>query len=234
MKRAPGERNPCAITVYVGDLADEILAEAARMDRTPSWVLQRAWRMAREEIGRMPAPERMDTKRTTDEARRMTMATKNDPGKFDYANAEPDEPMFVLLGRDKDAPALVRAWADQREDDGESAEKVAEARACAASMEAFWAARVERKAQGLAFKAFCNDYEVVAARTEDEARETLRTTCLGYEVEDLDGEGWTILPNEKELRSEEDPRSVETVGSFLAQRLAESGGKPVHLWSCAQ
>ena len=29
------------------------------------------------------------------------MATKNNPGKFDcYTNAEPDEPMFILLGRD--------------------------------------------------------------------------------------------------------------------------------------
>ena len=37
------------------------------------------------------------------------MGTKNNPGVFDcYANAEPDEPMFVLLGRDKDAATLVR------------------------------------------------------------------------------------------------------------------------------
>lgn len=36
------------------------------------------------------------------------MGTKNNPGAFDcYANAEPDEPMFVLLGRDKHAPAPV-------------------------------------------------------------------------------------------------------------------------------
>jgi hypothetical protein len=29
------------------------------------------------------------------------MGTKNQPGKFDtcYANADPDEPMFVLLGK---------------------------------------------------------------------------------------------------------------------------------------
>lgn len=37
------------------------------------------------------------------------MGTKNNPGTFDcYANAAPDEPMFVLLGRDKHAPLLVR------------------------------------------------------------------------------------------------------------------------------
>jgi hypothetical protein len=39
------------------------------------------------------------------------MGTKNNPGAFDcYANAEPDEPMFVLLARDEKAPAIVRAW----------------------------------------------------------------------------------------------------------------------------
>lgn len=40
------------------------------------------------------------------------MGTKNNPGEFDcYANAEPDEPMFVLLGRDSLAPELVARWA---------------------------------------------------------------------------------------------------------------------------
>jgi hypothetical protein len=64
------------------------------------------------------------------------MATKNKPGKFDcYENAHPDEPMFVLLGRDKNAPALVREWAKQRREAGEDPEKVAEAEACADAME---------------------------------------------------------------------------------------------------
>lgn len=66
------------------------------------------------------------------------MGTKLKPGKFDcYANAEPDEPMFVLLGRDPLAPLLVELWADVRANlvkaEGE-AEKVAEARSCAKSM----------------------------------------------------------------------------------------------------
>lgn len=40
------------------------------------------------------------------------MGTKQDPGKFDcYKNAEPDEPMFILLARDPLAPILVEAWA---------------------------------------------------------------------------------------------------------------------------
>ena len=64
------------------------------------------------------------------------MGTKNNPGKFDcYANAGPDEPMFVLLGRDPMAPELVRAWADWREGEGEDPGIVEEARECAEVME---------------------------------------------------------------------------------------------------
>lgn len=63
------------------------------------------------------------------------MGTKNNPGAFDcYANAEPDEPMFVLLGRDKHAAALVFLWAAMRELDGEDPAKVDEATNCANSM----------------------------------------------------------------------------------------------------
>lgn len=55
--------------------------------------------------------------------------TKNNPGKYDcYANAEPDEPMFVLLARDRHAPALVALWAVLRELDDKDQEKVKEAR----------------------------------------------------------------------------------------------------------
>lgn len=43
------------------------------------------------------------------------MATKNKPGRYDcYANAEPDEPMFVLLARDDLAPYVIRIWAALR------------------------------------------------------------------------------------------------------------------------
>jgi hypothetical protein len=43
------------------------------------------------------------------------MGTKTNPGAFDcYENAEPDEPMFVLLARDGTAGDLVRKWADVR------------------------------------------------------------------------------------------------------------------------
>src|SRR5689334_7475358 len=63
------------------------------------------------------------------------MGTKNNPGRYDcYANAEPDEPMFILLGRDARAPALVEEWAQLAELRGDDPEKVAEARQCARAM----------------------------------------------------------------------------------------------------
>jgi hypothetical protein len=68
-------------------------------------------------------------------AREVVMGTKNNPGDFDcYANADPDEPMFILLGRDPFAPALVDEWAASRAVDGESLAKVNEAFACASAM----------------------------------------------------------------------------------------------------
>ncbi len=63
------------------------------------------------------------------------MATKSNPGKFDcYEKAEPDEPMFVLLARDKHAPCLVWLWSVLRELDQENPEKVKEARQCVVDM----------------------------------------------------------------------------------------------------
>jgi len=63
------------------------------------------------------------------------MGTKNKPGDFDcYTNAEPDEPMFILLGRDPLAPSLVFDWANRREQTRGPSAKVEEARACAQAM----------------------------------------------------------------------------------------------------
>jgi hypothetical protein len=76
------------------------------------------------------------------------MATKQNPGPYDfYANALPDEPMFVLLARDPRAPALVEGWAEQRKTDIERGSRpksdmamVHEARACGADMRLWRAA----------------------------------------------------------------------------------------------
>lgn len=69
------------------------------------------------------------------------MGTKNNPGTYDcYDNAEPDEPMFILLARDLSAPGLVMQWAAYREAQGADPAKVAEARECAAAMRRWRAA----------------------------------------------------------------------------------------------
>ena len=64
------------------------------------------------------------------------MGTKNDPGAFDcYANAAPDEPMFILLGRDPVASCVVEFWVLMRcAIDKHEPEKLEEARACATKM----------------------------------------------------------------------------------------------------
>jgi hypothetical protein len=63
------------------------------------------------------------------------MGTKNNPGAYDcYAKLLPDEPHFVLMGRDKHAPAVIKMWAQLRIDDGEDPAKVAEALTCVGAM----------------------------------------------------------------------------------------------------
>jgi hypothetical protein len=71
------------------------------------------------------------------------MATKNNPGAYDcYANAFPDEPMFVLLARDRTAPSTVRYWVQQRQMEGKTDQaKLDEALACADAMEAWQCSR---------------------------------------------------------------------------------------------
>jgi hypothetical protein len=81
------------------------------------------------------------------------MGTKTDPGPFNcLAAAEPDEPIFILLGRDAHAHAAVRKWADDREafiktgaKPVEDMHRVWEARECADKMEAFHIARAAKK-----------------------------------------------------------------------------------------
>lgn len=73
----------------------------------------------------------------------MKMGTKLQPGKYDcYKNALPDEPMFTLLGRDPQAPAVIRQWVYQRrtlitmgDKPPSDNEMLDEAMSCAADME---------------------------------------------------------------------------------------------------
>lgn len=63
------------------------------------------------------------------------MGTKANPSPYDcYAKAEPDEPMFILLARDRAAPHLIRKWARWSKNAGTDPAKIAEARKCADDM----------------------------------------------------------------------------------------------------
>lgn len=102
------------------------------------------------------------------------MGTKNNPGDFDcYANAKPDEPMFILLGRDRNAPSLVDLWANQREIDNEDPAKVQEARDCANAMRR-WAG-VERPVLALRLTRLCAelDTELEESTISDQAKNIL-------------------------------------------------------------
>lgn len=67
------------------------------------------------------------------------MGTIRNPGKFDcLAKAFPHEPMFTLLGRDPDAPMLIRLWANLRRRMGEDPAKCTEAENLAHAMEIYW------------------------------------------------------------------------------------------------
>lgn len=70
------------------------------------------------------------------------MSSKTNPGAFDcFAAAEPDEEMFILLGRDPWAGSFVRRWIDLRTLNGERADKLEEAKACADRLDA-WAVKL--------------------------------------------------------------------------------------------
>lgn len=89
------------------------------------------------------------------------MGTKNNPGAFDcYANADPDEPMFILLARDKHAPALVWIWAALRELDSEDPAKVQEARECVVAMMT-WAVDHGRKTAGFGQALLAGQLELI-------------------------------------------------------------------------
>ena len=91
------------------------------------------------------------------------MGTKNNPGAFDYYQvAEPDEPMLVLLGRDKHAPTLVWLWSVLRELDGEDPIKVKEAQRIVLAM-IEWASKHGRKCVGLGQSALAAVLELIRA-----------------------------------------------------------------------
>ncbi len=88
--------------------------------------------------------------RTQPKREDFEMGTKNNPGSYDcYANAHPDEPMFVLLGRDPIGGALVRLWAEARETLKPGDKKIGEAQECAASMDEWCLRTASREVHGV-------------------------------------------------------------------------------------
>lgn len=54
-KKPSRKSDPRKVSVYLPEsMREEILAEGKRQDRSLSWLLQKAWRRAREEIQRLP------------------------------------------------------------------------------------------------------------------------------------------------------------------------------------
>lgn len=80
------------------------------------------------------------------------MGTKTNPGAFDcYANAKPDEPMFILLGRDTLGAWLVRIWVYMRIAMGKNTRsdpEIVEALQCADQMEQ-WCRALDKKPVGM-------------------------------------------------------------------------------------
>lgn len=91
------------------------------------------------------------------------MGTKANPGAFDcHGKAEPDEPVFTLLGRDRHGPTLVWLWSVLRELDGEDPAVVAEARVCASEMIAY-ATQKGRPVAGIGTSALAAVLELIRA-----------------------------------------------------------------------
>ena len=67
------------------------------------------------------------------------MSTKNNPGPFGdcYLKAEPNEPVFTLLGRDPTAAIVITFWRKLRVELGKDGEQVDQAADIARDMEAY-------------------------------------------------------------------------------------------------
>jgi hypothetical protein len=99
------------------------------------------------------------------------MSTKQNPGKFDcYSNAEPDEPMFVLLARDPAAPLMVLLWSRIREKYQDKSKKflndnskIQEARDCADEMRKWMADNRPDKNYDVMETAFADVISEIAA-----------------------------------------------------------------------
>lgn len=144
------------------------------------------------------------------------MGTKNNPGEYDcYAAAEPNEPMFVLLGRDKHAPTLVWLWATLRELDGEDPMKVEEARDCCASMLEY-AKQNGRPVVGIGQAGIAAvaeliraaNYSVRAAPPDEDFKKLMRLFLCHTEFEQPEAEGEDAYSEENQERAYEESKQI--------------------------
>lgn len=123
------------------------------------------------------------------------MGTKNNPGKFDcHSRAEPDEPMFVLLGRDPTASLVVTFWRAVRAQlgkDGFESEKSLEAKQCAVAMEQW--ARSHGKDVDAAMSAF---ERVLTASLSERAAKMVRGLVRFAELRERDQPGGEVWDDE--------------------------------------
>lgn len=108
------------------------------------------------------------------------MSTKSNPGSFNcYDRAEPDEPLFTLLGRDPAASFAVALWVRVRTMMFGGSEQVAEAAGCSEQMRD-WALRLGKgealKSAYDAFRAAC--VEVARGEIQAEASELFKLVSL--------------------------------------------------------
>lgn len=116
------------------------------------------------------------------------MASKANPGAFDcYAAARPREPMFVLLGRDRHAPLLVRLWARARKLSGEDADKVEEALNCAEQMHGWLEAQGKELDYLSLFADLSEAYHAVTAYREKLASEEKEDDAIDEACKRLHG-----------------------------------------------
>jgi hypothetical protein len=128
------------------------------------------------------------------------MGTKTNPGQFDcYAKAEPDEPMFTLLARDKHAPTLIWLWSVLRELDEEDAAKVAEARKLCSEM-IQWAYDHGRPIAGIGQAALAAVLELIRS-TNHAVKESMTTAT------DIDAFRLFLCKTEFEPENSDQPSS---------------------------
>lgn len=111
------------------------------------------------------------------------MGTKKNPGQYDcYEAAAPDEPMFVLLGRDPLAAHLVSLWGAIRNGDLEAADRI-------------YDHTIKKNIHGYASKPDADKASEAAQCSVDmfkfrEAREAARARVADIDAKFHDAEGW--------------------------------------------